>query len=136
MFFLYWSRCIEFQKGYRLSSYEAVERARDYLLGRIGDIPDLALVMGSGISIAREVLRDAVSIPYAEIPSFPVPMVAGHNGQAHSGKAGRTRVLLFEGRVHLYEGWTMQDVCFCARVIGRIGTGAILLTNAAGALNP
>src|SRR6185503_4858292 len=67
---------------------------------------------------------------------FPVPKVAGHRGQVVFGKAGKTHVVVFEGRVHYYEGNTMAETTFCTRVIGRLGTKTLILTNASGAINP
>ena len=115
---------------------EAAEQARDYLLERTGVVPDVAIIMGSGLSAVDEILRDTTRIHYVTIPNFPVPKVAGHRGQVISGKAGPINVIVFEGRVHHYEGNTMDEVSFCARVIGSIGTKTLLLTNAAGAVNP
>jgi purine-nucleoside phosphorylase len=117
-------------------NYESVEQARDYLLDKIGTAPDLAVVMGSGISAVDEILRDTVRIHYATIPHFVIPRVAGHRGEAAFGKVGKVNVIVFEGRTHLYEGNTMNEVTFCARVIGRTGARALLLSNAAGAINP
>ena len=92
--------------------------------------------MGSGLSAVDEILRDTMRIHYAAIPHFPVPKVAGHRGQVICGKVGNLQVIVFEGRVHYYEGNTMEEVSFCTRVIGRLGAKLLLLTNAAGAINP
>jgi purine-nucleoside phosphorylase len=116
--------------------YDAVEQARNYLLERTGTAPDIAIIMGSGLSAVDEILRDTVRIHYLTIPHFPVPKVAGHRGQVVFGKMGQLSVLVFEGRVHLYEGNTLDEVAFCTRVIGSSGTKVLLLTNAAGAINP
>ena len=75
-------------------------------------------------------------IHYVSIPHFPVPKVAGHRGQVVFGKVGKLQVVVFEGRVHYYEGNTMAEVTFCTRVIGRLGTKTLILTNASGAINP
>jgi purine-nucleoside phosphorylase len=120
----------------RPMKYEAVEQAKDYLLERIGTAPQFAIIMGSGLSAVDEILRDTTRIHYLTIPNFPVPKVAGHRGQVVFGKVGPTSVIVFEGRVHYYEGNTMDEVSFCARVIGSIGATSLLLTNAAGTVNP
>src|SRR5262249_41644113 len=100
--------------------YESVEQAREYLLNKIGGVPELAVVMGSGLSAVDEILVHAQSIPYASIPHFPIPKVPGHRGQVTYGKSRDMTVLMFEGRVHYYEGHSMDEVTFCTRVIGRL----------------
>ena len=115
--------------------YNEVEQARSYLLDRIGATPDMAVIMGSGISAVDEILRDTTRIHYVKIPHFQVPKVAGHRGEAVFGKAGKLNVIVFEGRVHYYEVGSMDEVTFCARVIGQLGVKTLLLTNAAGAVN-
>lgn len=116
--------------------YDAVEEARTYLLDKLGGQPDVAIIMGSGLSAVDEILTGAVRTNYVSIPHFPVPKVAGHRGQVIHGKVGNKTVVVFEGRVHYYEGNGMDEVTFCTRVIGRLGTSALLLTNASGAINP
>jgi len=116
--------------------YDDVEHAKDYLLERVGAAPDFAIIMGSGLSAVDEILRDTTRIHYLTIPKFPVPRVAGHRGQVTFGRVGPTNVVVFEGRVHAYEGNTMDEVSFCARVIARTGAKSLLLTNAAGTVNP
>src|SRR5215472_10949053 len=116
--------------------FEFVEQARNYLLDKMGAEPEIAVVMGSGLSAVDEILSGPQRIHYVSIPHFPVPKVAGHRGQVVFGKVGKLQVVVFEGRVHYYEGDTMAEVTFCARVIGRLGTKSLILTNASGAINP
>src|SRR5215831_10222288 len=116
--------------------FEFVEQARSYLLDKMGVIPEIAVVMGSGLSAVDEILSGPQRIHYVSIPHFPVPKVAGHRGQVVFGKVGNFHVVVFEGRVHYYEGSTMAEVTFCTRVIGRLGTKILILTNASGAINP
>jgi purine-nucleoside phosphorylase len=116
--------------------FELVEQAKSHLLDTIGAVPDIAIIMGSGLSAVDEILSGAHRIHYVSIPYFPVPKVAGHRGQVVFGKAGNLQVVIFEGRAHYYEGNTMAEVTFCARVIGRLGTKTLILTNASGAINP
>jgi purine-nucleoside phosphorylase len=115
--------------------YDAVEQARNYLLDKMGSVPDIAVIMGSGLSAADEILRDTGCIHYVTIPHFPIPKVAGHRGQVTFGKNHGVNVAFFEGRVHYYEGNLIDEVAFCARVIGRMGAKALILTNAAGVIN-
>src|ERR1700719_1116158 len=116
--------------------FEFVEQAKTYLLDKMGTAPDVAIVMGSGLSAVDEILSGPQRIHYVSIPHFPVPKVAGHRRQAVFGKVGDRHVVVFEGRVHYYEGNTMAEVTFCTRVIGRLGTKTLILTNASGAINP
>jgi purine-nucleoside phosphorylase len=116
--------------------FEFVEQARSYLLDKMGTAPEVAIVMGSGLSAVDEILSGPQRIHYVSIPHFPVPKVAGHRGQVVFGKVGNLQVVVFEGRVHYYEGNTMAEVTFCTRVIGRLGTKTLILTNASGAINP
>src|SRR5437867_11613374 len=80
--------------------YNEVEQARNYLLDRIGATPDIAVIMGSGLSAVDEILRETTRIHYVSIPHFQIPKVAGHRAEAVFGKAGGLNVLVFEGRVH------------------------------------
>jgi purine-nucleoside phosphorylase len=116
--------------------FEFVEQAKTYLLDKMGAVPQVAIVMGSGLSAVDEILTGAQRAHYVSIPHFPIPKVAGHRGQVVFGKVRNVQVVVFEGRVHSYEGNPMSEVTFCARVIGRLGTKNLILTNAAGALNP
>src|SRR5215831_12588719 len=116
--------------------FEFVEQAKSYLLEKMGAAPEIAIIMGSGLSAVDEILTHPQRIHYVAIPHFPVPKVAGHRGQVVHGKAGSLQVVVFEGRVHYYEGNTMAEVTFCTRVIGRLGAKKLILTNASGAVNP
>ena len=99
-----------------------------------GDL--IAVVLGSGLGAFAEKLDEATTIPYGDIPGFATSTVVGHAGQLVIGRAGGRRVIAQQGRVHLYEGWTAQDVCLPARVLTRLGVTAAIVTNAAGGLNP
>src|SRR5439155_11935529 len=116
--------------------FEFVEQAKSYLLEKMGAAPEVAIIMGSGLSAVDEILSGPQRIHYVSIPHFPVPKVAGHRGQVVFGKVKNIQVVVFEGRVHFYEGNTMAEVTFCTRVIGRLGTKQLILTNASGAINP
>ena len=116
--------------------FECVEEAKHYLLDKMGASPQVAVIMGSGLSAVDEILTGSHRIHYVAIPYFPVPKVAGHRGQVVFGKAGHIQVVVFEGRVHYYEGYTMAEVTFCTRVIARLGTKNLILTNASGVINP
>src|ERR1041384_6524634 len=94
--------------------------------------PTLALVLGSGFNhVLRELEMDA-QIPYAKLPGFPNPSVAGHDGKLFIGKLGGTPVLVLSGRAHFYEGHPMGRVTFATRVLAEEGIRDFLLANRAG----
>jgi len=116
--------------------FEFVEQAKKYLLDRIGAQPEIAVIMGSGLSAVDEILSGPQRIHYVSIPHFPVPKVPGHRGQVVYGKVRDHQIVVLEGRVHYYEGNTMEEVTFCTRVIGGLGTKILILKNDSGAINP
>lgn len=98
--------------------------------------PRLALVLGSGFDHVRVGLRVEKKIPYAKITGFPKPTVEGHAGELYFGWLGKTPVLVLSGRAHFYEGHTMGQVTFAVRALAAFGVTDLLLTNAAGGINP
>ncbi len=94
----------------------------------------MGLVLGSGLGGFADSLSEAVRIPYAKIPAFPRSTAIGHAGQMVIGEAGDVVVAAMQGRVHLYEGYSSQEVAFPMRVFGRMGIRAVILTNAAGGI--
>src|ERR1017187_4099165 len=98
--------------------------------------PTLAIVLGSGFHHVLTGLRVEKKIPYAKIPGFPVPGVSGHAGELYFGKLGETPVLVLSGRAHFYEGHSMERVTFAVRALAAFGIRDLLLTNAAGGINP
>jgi len=116
--------------------FEYVEQAKNYLLDKMGTPPEFGIIMGSGLSAVDEIISGAQRVHYVSIPYFPMPKVAGHRSQVVFGKIGKLQVVVFEGRVHYYEGNTMAEVTFCTRVIARLGARSLILTNASGAINP
>jgi purine-nucleoside phosphorylase len=97
--------------------------------------PRIGLVLGSGLGGFADSLTDATRIPFADIPAFPRSTAIGHAGQMVIGHAGAVPVAVMQGRVHLYEGYSAQQVAFPARVFGRMGIRSVILTNAAGGIN-
>jgi purine-nucleoside phosphorylase len=107
---------------------------------RTGAPPQVAAILGSGLGGFAARLHGAVAIPYALLPGFPISRVAGHAGRLVVGDlpaaGGPVRVALMQGRVHGYEGWSAAEVAFGARVLCSLGARALLVTNAAGGVNP
>lgn len=116
---------------------ESIEQARAYLAPKlVGHNPKVAIVLGSGLGDLADDLSDAVSIPYAEIPGFVVSTVQSHAGRLVVGKLEGIELVAMQGRVHFYEGYEMQQITFGVRVLKALGVETLILTNAAGGLNP
>jgi purine-nucleoside phosphorylase len=98
--------------------------------------PAIGVVLGSGLGAFADSLDEAVAVPFREIPHFPAATVAGHEGALVVGRSQGEPVAVMRGRVHFYEGYRLDDVVFPVRVLGRLGVRTLLLTNAAGAINP
>ncbi len=115
------------------------ESAAQVVLSHTPLRPKIGLVLGSGLGAFADTLADATRVPYAEIPSFPQSTAIGHAGRMvvgnSIGNAGGVPVAAMQGRVHLYEGYSAQQVTFPIRVFGRMGIRAVILTNAAGGIN-
>jgi len=115
--------------------FTSAESAAAFVLSQTQLRPKIGLVLGSGLGSFADDLTDAVSIPYAQIPSFPRSTAIGHAGQLVIGKSGSVPVAVMQGRVHLYEGYSAAEVAFPTRVLSRMGIRALILTNAAGGIN-
>lgn len=113
-----------------------VQQASAYLRQRLPFIPSIALVLGSGLGDFADSLAVRVSIPAADIPHYPVPSVAGHHGALILAETRLHPVLLIKGRVHLYEGHSVESVTFYVQVLAVLGVQTLLLTNAAGGIHP
>ena len=115
--------------------FTLAESAAQLILARTPIRPKIGLVLGSGLGAFADSLVDAARVPYADIPSFPQSTAIGHAGCMVVGKAGNVAVAAMQGRVHLYEGYTAQEVAFPIRVFRCMGVRAVILTNAAGGIN-
>jgi purine-nucleoside phosphorylase len=118
-----------------LDEFTKAESAAAFVLSQTGLRPRIGVVLGSGLGGFADELTEATRIPYCEIPSFPRSTAMGHAGQMVIGKTEGIAVAAMSGRVHLYEGYSAQEVAFPVRVFARMGIGALLLTNAAGGIN-
>src|SRR5580698_2507674 len=107
--------------------YDVAEAAAQLILKQTSARPRIGLVLGSGLGGFADSLTDATRIPYNKIPVFPLSTVIG--------KSGAVPVAAMQGRAHLYEGYSAQQVAFPMRVFGRMGIRAVILTNAAGGIN-
>ncbi len=99
-------------------------------------IPEIAIVLGSGLGKLADSIESPIVIPYEEIAGFPKPTVIGHGGKLVFGRVGEANVVVMQGRVHLYEGHSPEDVVLPVRTLGLLGIKSLILTNAAGGVNP
>lgn len=113
-----------------------VDEAAEYVRQHTRHAPRLGLVLGSGLSPLADTIQDADRIPFHAIPHFPVSTVEGHSGTLVIGLLEGQAVLALQGRVHFYEGYSMQQITLPIRVMQRLGIDAVILTNAAGGINP
>lgn len=114
----------------------AAREAAEAILARAGARPRIGIVLGSGLGHLADEIRDPVVIPYEEIPYFPRSTVVGHAGRMVVGELAGQRVAAMQGRFHYYEGHPLLAVTFPVRVMKALGSELLILTNAAGGLNP
>jgi purine-nucleoside phosphorylase len=112
-----------------------IEEAVAVIRGRTRYQPEFGLVLGSGLGPLAEAVEDPEVIPFADIPHFPLSSVPGHVGRMFIGRLEGRPVLVMQGRVHYYEGYSMGQVTFPIRIMQLLGIQTVILTNAAGGLN-
>jgi purine-nucleoside phosphorylase len=118
-----------------MNYFDQVAKAAAFVKTRWrGLAPRVGIVLGSGLGAAAEAVEDAVRVPYGEIPHFPQSTVEGHSGRLVAGALGGAPVVILQGRVHFYEGYSPREVTFPLRVLGALGVRAVVLTNAAGGI--
>lgn len=119
-----------------LISREQVQEAAAFVRQRTRQQPAIGLVLGSGLSGLAEAVENADIIPYQEIPHWPASTVPGHSGRLVIGELEGRTVLVQQGRAHFYEGYTLSQITLPVRVMYSLGISTLILTNAAGGLNP
>ena len=115
--------------------FDRLKASETYLRSITNTRPSVGLILGSGLGSFVETIEDAKRIAYAEIPFFPQTTIEGHEGRMIVGKVGGVPIAVLQGRVHAYEGVTMDDVVFPTRVLAMLGVESLILTNAAGGIN-
>lgn len=115
-----------------------IKHSAAYIQEKLGKIQDetVAFVTGTGLGHLTDAITNAKSLSYNDIPNFPVSTVQSHNGQLIKGELAGKPVLALQGRFHLYEGFDAREVTYGIRTLGEMGIKTLILTNAAGALNP
>ena len=116
--------------------YTFIKEAVDVLRQKQLPHPLIGIVLGTGLNALVEYTEVHLSIPYNEIPHFPVSTVEFHKGQLIFGTISGVEVVIMQGRFHYYEGYSMQQICFPVRVLHELGIQTLLLSNAAGGINP
>jgi len=113
-----------------------IKEAAQFIRERSNYQPTIGLVLGSGLGTLADRIESPEKFPYDVIPHFPVSTVKGHQGQLVIGKLNGKTVLAMQGRIHLYEGYSMQQLTFPIRVMKNLGIDTLFVTNACGGLNP
>jgi purine-nucleoside phosphorylase len=115
--------------------YERAEHAARTVRARLNTEPRIAIVLGSGLGAFADDFEDAVHIPYEEIPGFPRSTAEGHKGRLVAGNVDNVALLAMQGRVHYYEGYSLEEVTFPVRTFKLLGIKTLVLTNASGGIN-
>ncbi len=113
-----------------------IEETTNAIRQNLAQAPVAALILGSGLGALADAVQQAVSIPYAGLPHWPVSTVIGHSGRLVYGHLAGKPILVMQGRAHYYEGYSMDQVTLPVRVFQRLGIQTLIVTNAAGAVNP
>lgn len=117
-------------------SLELIDRIAQTIQSKIPSRPRIGIILGTGLGGVAEKIKNPIVIPYQELPDWPVSTVMGHTGQLVIGDLEGQPVLAMQGRIHYYEGYSMQQVTLPVRVMQRLGTEILIVTNAAGAIHP
>jgi purine-nucleoside phosphorylase len=113
-----------------------IDETTQYIRQRIKNHPRIAVILGSGLGELAESVSDAVSLAYPELPYWPVSTVIGHQGRLLAGTQEGHDLIVLQGRAHYYEGYSISRLGFPVRVMQRLGVEILVVTNAAGAVNP
>ena len=115
---------------------EQIDKVADIIRTKIKQKPRVAVILGSGLGALADSVEEATLIPYGDLPGWPVSTVIGHQGRLVLGKLESQNVLIMQGRAHYYEGYSMSQIGLPVRVMQRLGIEILIVTNAAGAVNP
>ena len=112
-----------------------ISQTAEYIKAKVPEIPQIAIILGTGLGALVDHIEDKQYIPYTEIPNFPISTVEGHSGNLIFGQLGSKRVMAMQGRFHYYEGYDMKQVTFPVRVMKALGIQTLFVSNAAGGIN-
>mgnify|MGYP002672434401 FL=1 len=116
-------------------AYERLQKCYECFKAKISFVPDIALILGSGLGDYADTIKQEAVLEYKDIDGFPVSTVAGHKGRFVFGYVGDVKVVVMQGRVHYYEGYSMEDVVLPVRLMKLMGAKVLFLTNASGGVN-
>lgn len=116
-------------------AYERLQKCYECFKAKINFVPDIALILGSGLGDYADTIKQEAVLEYKDIEGFPVSTVAGHKGRFVFGYVGDVKVVIMQGRVHYYEGYSMEDVVLPVRLMKLMGAKVLFLTNASGGVN-
>lgn len=116
--------------------WEQVQQTVEYIKNKTGFTPEYGVILGSGLGSFTDDIKIEHTLPYNEIPNFPVSTVEGHKGALVFGTIGDKKVVAMQGRFHYYEGYDMKQVTFPVRVMKYIGVSKLIVSNASGGVNP
>lgn len=114
---------------------EKIQEAVDFLKEKVSEIPEIAIILGTGLGDLINYIEDRIAIDYKDIPHFPVSTVEGHSGRLLFGSLGGKKVMAMQGRFHYYEGYDMKEVTFPVRVMQNLKIKKLFVSNAAGGMN-
>lgn len=112
-----------------------VNESADFIKASLPVLPEVAMILGSGLGVLADSLENPVTLDYKAIPHFPLSTVEGHAGQFVVGELSGKQVVIMKGRFHMYEGYTAAEVTFPIRVLKKLGVKTLIVTNAAGGIN-
>jgi len=117
-------------------SLKQIDSIANFIRSKSNDSPQVGIILGSGLGALATYVEFSTIIPYNEIPEWPISTVLGHQGHLVIGKFENKEVIVLQGRVHYYEGYSIAQVALPVRVLQRLGIEILIVTNAAGAVNP
>ena len=116
--------------------YTRIREAADHIRGRTADTPEFGLILGTGLGDLADRIQDPISIPFGEIPHFVESTATSHDGNLVLGTVEGRRICVMQGRVHFYEGYSMEEVTLPVRVMRELGAHTLIMSNAVGGMNP
>jgi len=118
-----------------MANKRPIDAVVTYIKEQCGLVPEIGLILGSGLGVLANEIENETKLPYSEIPEFPVSTVEGHVGQLVFGQLNGKNVVAMQGRFHFYEGYSLDKVTFPVRVMKELGVTTLIVTNAAGGIN-
>ncbi|MCP4574345.1 MAG: purine-nucleoside phosphorylase [bacterium] len=118
------------------NQWERIQEAAAWIRERSGDAPEVGIILGTGLGELGRLIEDPCALPYGDIPHFVESTATGHTGQLVLGNLAGRRVVAMQGRVHYYEGYSMEQVTLPVRVMQALGAGVLIMSNAVGGMDP